>query len=74
MDDLNDIKNSRGLNIAHLNSNGLLSKLEYIKIKLNKSCFSIFSISESQRDTNILDEEIKIDGDVSYRLDWNRHS
>ena len=31
-----------------------------------------FSISESKLDTNILNDEIKIDGYVSYRLDRNR--
>ena len=34
-DDMDELKNTRGLKIAHLNTNGLLSKLDYLKIMLN---------------------------------------
>ena len=47
-DDLQAITNSRGLKMAHLNINGLLSKLDFIKIMLSESKFDIFAISESK--------------------------
>ena len=72
-DDMDELKNTRGLKIAHLNTNGLLSKLDYLKIMLNGTFFDIFAVSETKLDANILDDEIKIDGYVSYRLDRNRH-
>ena len=68
-DDMDELKNTRGLKIAHLNTNGLLSKLDYLKIMLNETFFDIFAVSETKLDANILDDEIKIDGYVSYRLD-----
>ena len=40
---------------------------------LNESPLDIFAISESKLYTNIHDDEIKIDGLVSYRLDRNRY-
>ena len=61
-DDLQAITNSRGLKMAHLNINGLLSKLDFIKIMLSESKFDIFAISESKLDASIHDNEIKIDG------------
>ena len=48
--------------MAHLNINGLLSKLDFIKIMLSESKFDIFAISESKLDASIHDNEIKIDG------------
>ena len=73
-DDMDELKNTRGLKIAHLNTNGLLSKLDYLKIiMLNGTFFDIFAVSETKLDANILDDEIKIDGYVSYRLDRKRH-
>ena len=68
-DDLQAITNSRGLKMAHLNTNGILSKLDFIKIMLSESKFDIFAISESKLDTSIHDNEIKIDGYDFYRLD-----
>ena len=72
-DDMDELKNTRGLKTAHLNTNGLLSKLDCIKIMLNGTYFDIFAVSETKLDANIPDDEIKIDGYVSYRLDRNRH-
>ena len=67
------ISNSRGLKIAHLNTNGLLSKLDFLRIMLQEAKFDIFCISESKLDANIHDNEIKIDGYDLYCLDCNRH-
>ena len=72
-DDLQAITNSRGLKMAHLNINGLLSKLDFIKIMLSESKFDIFAISESKQDASIHDNENKFDGYDFYRLDHNRH-
>ena len=55
------------------NINGLLSKLDFIKIMLSETKFDIFAISESKLDASIHDNEIKIDGYDIYRLDRNRH-
>ena len=60
------------MKIDHLNTNGLLSKLDYIKIMLKESFFDIFSISESELDTNIFDDEIKMHGYASYHQDRKR--
>ena len=60
------------MKIAHLNTNGLLSKLVYIKIKIKEYFFDIFAISESELDTNIFDDEIKMHGYVSYYQDRKR--
>ena len=70
--DLDHIKNYRGLKIDHLNTNGLLSKLVYIKIMIKEYFFDIFSISESELDTNIFDGEIKMHGYVSYHQGHKR--
>ena len=51
------ITNSRGLKMAHLNINGLLSKLDFIKIKLSESKFDIFPISEFKLDASIHENE-----------------
>ena len=59
--------------MAHLNINGLLSKLDFVKIMLSESKLDIFAISESKLDASIHDNEIKIDGYDFYRLDRNRH-
>ena len=40
--------------------------------ELNGTYFDNFAVSETKLDANILDDEIKIDGYVSYRLDRNQ--
>ena len=72
-DDLKGISKTRGLKLAHLNTNGILSKIDYLRIMLHETKFDIFAVSESKLDANIHDNEIKIDGYDLYRLDRNRH-
>ena len=44
---LNDIKNSKGLHIAHLNIRSLMNKWETFKIQLGDNNLHIIGISES---------------------------
>ena len=59
--------------MAHLNINGLLSKLDFIKIMKSESKFEIFAISESKLDASIHDNDYFLYGYYFYRLDRNRH-
>ena len=47
------ISNSRDIKIGHLNTNGLLLKLEVLRIMLRESKLAIFCTSESKLDANI---------------------
>jgi exonuclease III len=67
------IKNVKGFRIAHLNVNGILSKLPFIKILLHQTKLDIFSICETKINDTITDNDIKIDGYVCYRKDRNRN-
>ena len=52
---------NRGLNIAHLNVNGLRSKLDYLKIVVNKNRFDILCLNETKIDGSIADSDIEQD-------------
>jgi len=65
-------KNS-SLNIAHLNVNGLRSKLDFVKILLNQEKFDVFCVNETKIDSTVSDSDISIPGYISYRQDRTLH-
>ncbi|XP_057295887.1 uncharacterized protein LOC130624320 [Hydractinia symbiolongicarpus] len=70
--DFEAIRNGKGLKMAHLNINGLSSKLDYVKLLLHQTKLDVFSICETKIDDTITDNDVKIDGYVCYRNDRNR--
>ena len=67
------IKNVKGLTMAHLNINGLSSKIDYVKFLLHQTKIDVFSICETKINDTITDLDLKIDGYVLYRHDRNRN-
>ena len=59
---------NRGLNIVHLRS-----KLDYLKIVVNKNKFDILCLNETKIDGSIADSAIELLGYKSYRQDRNLH-
>ena len=69
--ELQSLITNRGLKILHQNVNGLLSKINAIRLLLdsqNKNIL-IFGITESKLDLSISDTEIRIDGYTGVRYD-----
>ena len=56
--DISCITNRKGLKILHLNINGLLHKLDYVKMLADK--FDVLSLNETKLDGSIGDEDIDI--------------
>ncbi|CAB3996535.1 Hypothetical predicted protein, partial [Paramuricea clavata] len=70
-EELRSLITNRGLKILHQNVNGLLSKMNAIRLLLdsqNKN-IHIFGIIESKLDLSISDTEIRIDGYTCVRYD-----
>ena len=65
--------NKTGLNIAHININGIKSKLDFLKILLVQEKFDILCLNETKIDKSISDSEISIPGYVLYRQDRSLH-
>ena len=65
--------NKRGLHLIHLNINGILSKIDELRVIAKKSRTSVIGITESKLDKTVLDEEINIDGYELARSDQQRH-
>ena len=61
------------LNIAHLNVNGLRSKLDFIKILVHQEKFDILCVNETKIDSTVSDSEIAIPGYLPYRQDRTLH-
>ena len=72
IDPLNLFKKS-SLNIAHLNVNGLRSKLDFLKLLLHQERFDILCLNETKIDSTITDSEIAIPGYLTCRLDRTLH-
>ena len=66
------IKNVKELKMAHLNINGLSSKIDYVKFLLHPTKIDVFSVCETKINDTITDLDLKIDDYVLYRHDWNR--
>ena len=65
--------NKRGLHFLHLNVNGLLSKIEELRLTAQKTNAAVIGISETKIDESVLDGEVNIDGYEIKRCDRNRH-
>ena len=70
--DISCITNRKGLEILHLNINGLLHKLNYVKMLADKIKFDVWSLNETKLDGSIGDEDIEIPGYSTYRKDRNK--
>ena len=64
-----ELKNHYGLKIAHLNVNGLQSKLHEVKILLEECKFDIFGITETHLHKDISNIEVAVDGYQLIRKD-----
>ena len=64
--------NKRGLHFLHLNVNGLLSKIEELRLTAQKINGAVIGISETKLDKSVLDGEVNIDGYEIKRCDRNR--
>ena len=70
--DITSLKEKKGLKILHLNINGLLNKLDHMKILTQEIKFDILCLNETKLDARINDDDICITGYISYRRDRNR--
>ena len=65
--------NKTGLNIAHLNINGTMSKLDFLKILPFQEKFDILCLNETKMDKSISDSETITPGYLLYRQDRTLH-
>ena len=61
------------LNIAHLNINGLRSKISFLKIFLRQHKFDILCLNETKIDSTVATSEISIPGYKTFRQDRSCH-
>ena len=71
--DISCITNRKGLKILHLNINGLLHKLDYVKMLADKIKFDVLSSNQTKLDGSIGDKDIEIPGYTTYRKDRNKY-
>ena len=71
---LNNFVKTRGLKVFHLNVNGILGKMDKLKLLLSDTHknIQIFSISETHLHTSISDTELCIDGYTIIRKDCKK--
>ena len=65
--------NLDGINIAHLNINGLRSKIDFLKIFLLQEKLDVICLNETKIDSTVSDGDVKIPGYNSYRQDRSLH-
>ena len=70
--DVSLIKNKKGMKILHMNINGLLHKVDDVKIISQLTAFDILCLNETKLDGYVKDEDISIPGYTPYRRDRNR--
>ena len=63
------LKKTRGISVAHLNINGLLTKIHQIRLLLEETRLDILTISESHLNSEIINEEIEIENYSILRKD-----
>ena len=56
--DLDSIINKSGLKMLRININGLLGKLDFVKIIAERTKFDVLSVNETKIDEDIDDEDI----------------
>ena len=64
---------NRGLQLIHLNINSLLPKTDELRDIAKRTKTAVIGISESKRDSTVLDPKIYIDNYEILRFDKNRH-
>ena len=67
--DVNAKVGNHGIKMAHLNVNGLMSKINQIRFLLEKASFDIFAITETHLKGEIEDKEIEIENYDVKRFD-----
>ena len=72
-DEVFNLSNMRGLKIGHLNTNGLLNKIDDIRILLGQSQLDILALCESKLTHEISDIDVSIPNYNLFRLDRDRH-
>ena len=60
--DLHSILGSRGIKVAHINVNGLISKLTKIEILLKDCNIDVLAVTETHLTNKIADVELSIQG------------
>ena len=62
-----------GYSVAHLNINGLLSKMDYVSLLLSVCDLDVLTLSETKVDHSITDSELTVSGYRLMRKDRTRH-
>ena len=70
---LDSIINKSGLKMLHININGLLGKLDFVKLIAERTKFDVFSVNETKIDEDIDDEDISLQGYKIFRKDRNQY-
>ena len=60
--DLHSILGNRGIKVAHININGLISKLTQIEILLKDCNIDVLAVTKTHLTNKIADEELSIQG------------
>jgi len=61
---------SKGLKCGHININGLLEKIEEIRLLIKSTCLlDILAVTESHLDENDEDKEVKVENYLFHRQD-----
>ena len=68
-----NINNEKGIKMAHLNINGIISKIDFLKVFISNNNFDIISLNETKIDMSTNDSEISIPQYVVFRKDRDRH-
>lgn len=64
-----DLEKSKGITVSHLNINGLLTKINELKLLLEETKIDIFAVSETHLHNEISDFEVSIDNYSFIRKD-----
>ena len=67
---IQDIRNTRGLKIGHLNVRSLRNKVDMVRLELTKeSCFDVLTLSETWLDASVSNSEVHMPGYSCMRTD-----
>jgi exonuclease III len=68
-----DVLGSKGLKMAHLNVNGIRSKLDQVRLLVSESGLDLLCLNETKIDESVSDADISIPNFDIYRRDRNKH-
>ena len=57
-----EVFNNKGLHFMHLNTNGLLNKIDELRYIARSSNAAVIGIKETKLDNTVYDSEVTIDG------------